>query len=820
MPTGAMLSLPAGLTLAVDGAGTAADPLHVTLATSAPIAGVFEVASGVRIDPALHVTPHGTVTLTFAIDGTWTNLGIRFGVDPERRHAGSAAGRRNAADPIAADVRRAGRVARCCGSAAAARARRARHRARHAAARVASRLLELATALDLYANGFAPRTAQLRNLLEGDWFAVFDATRRNQIAQAIVNALQAIAGLPGTASLDGSRARFALTLPAGITGNIGAVVGFDGDFPSVGVFVDNVVIADVLSARLTLAASPGGVQCDGRFGVKLDPIGVPLTPRIDFAAATAPDTGFNLSVRPLASGIGDAQLGPLELRIAPSFAAIAGAGSIEAVLTSWALPLVAGTLLEVARAQALLANKLWNSGPTVQDVLTAAQLIDGTAHLRSPLPDVWPMVAGALSSLANGASVPIGDLTLSLVSEAGRLGVGLRGRQSFDAGDLQIAVLLGAPQSWTQSVGDDPGTPEAADGVQLFVLRDERADARSRRRTGAVRCGHRHRRPDGRALVDDPSVHMGGVDGLLFMTVETQRRTLRRPSRRRPAHQGFRPAAERDHRRRGGGSNPVVPRCYRRAVPVETRSPPIPAADIEFWYRERRKRRTCAWAANRARCGSACIRSSARSTSIRSACASTSSDAGLLVDGGVSIAGFTAQVDDLTLIVPVPHRGRSRQRGRSISRVSASASPSRASRIAGALVKYEPPIEYDGMLLIKIGTIGSDRGRQLRRSAGGWRRQVHVARDLRRRVRADRHRADHQLTALGLGVGLNRQIIVPDRSQPDPRVSCSSRRSTTRVPSRTIRSARCCASATPCRRAAAASGSPSDCAARRSRSCT
>src|SRR5439155_26669890 len=148
-----------------------------------------------------------------------------------------------------------------------------------------------------------------------------------------------------------------------------------------------------------------------------------------------------------------------------------GPGSIEAVLASWALPLVASTLLEVARAQALLGNKLWSTGPSVQDVLTAAQLIDGTAHLKSPLPDVWPMVAGALSSLANGASVPIGDLTLSLLSEVGRLGVGLRGKQSFNIGDLQIAVLFGAPQSWTQTAGDDPGTPEAADGVQLFVMR-------------------------------------------------------------------------------------------------------------------------------------------------------------------------------------------------------------------------------------------------------------------------------------------------------------------------------------------------------------
>ena len=139
MPAGAMLSLPAGLTLAVDGAGTAADPLHVTLATSAPIAGVFEVASrrAHRSGAARDAARNGDADVRDRRHVDRSRHPLRRG--PERRHAGSAAGRRNAADPIAADVRRAGRVARCCGSAAAARAGRARHRARHAAARVACR---------------------------------------------------------------------------------------------------------------------------------------------------------------------------------------------------------------------------------------------------------------------------------------------------------------------------------------------------------------------------------------------------------------------------------------------------------------------------------------------------------------------------------------------------------------------------------------------------------------------------------------------------------------------------------------------------------
>ena len=62
-------------------------------------------------------------------------------------------------------------------------------------------------------------------------------------------------------------------------------------------------------------------------------------PRLDFAAASGTGGGFELYVRPLASGIGNAEGGLLELRIAPTFAATLGTGSVEKLLTDWALPL-------------------------------------------------------------------------------------------------------------------------------------------------------------------------------------------------------------------------------------------------------------------------------------------------------------------------------------------------------------------------------------------------------------------------------------------------------------------------------------------------
>lgn len=112
----------------------------------------------------------------------------------------------------------------------------------------------------------------------------------------------------------------------------------------------------------------------------------------------------------------------------------------------------------------------------MQDVLTGAHLVDGGCYLRTPLPDVWPMVAGGLSVLANGALIPIGDLALSLADEAGRRGVGLEGRVKFKTDSRSVAVLLGAQQSWTQAADADPGTPEVADGLQTFVLDTSRPE--------------------------------------------------------------------------------------------------------------------------------------------------------------------------------------------------------------------------------------------------------------------------------------------------------------------------------------------------------
>lgn len=760
LPAGPGLGLPGGLRLTAGGAGSVADPLRLGLATAAEIAGVLGFDLGVRIDPARHATPEGTVTLTLPVDGTWHDLGIRFGIDQGAVQLMLLPGGGVAPIQLLPTFSGLGALR----GAAEALLPKALDELVTALAPLPvwlQKLLAVADALDLHdaGGGFAAHTDQLRSLLEGNLSAGFSASVKNLVAQKAVEALQAVPGLPAAVSQDGALARFAFNLPAGITGQAGVLLGFQGDAPSVGLFVDQLQIAGVFAAELNVVAQAGGVECAGRFGAVLASIGVPLVPRIDFTADSGAGGGFNLSVQPLAGGIGDGQQGPLELRIAPSFSATFAAGSVEQLLTGWALPLLAGTLLEVAQREGLLATKLWSTGPRVQEVLSGAQLIDGGGHLAAPLPQVWPMVSGALTVLANGVSIPIGDLTLSLAGEADRLGVGLKGKVQFDAGDLSVAVLLGAPQSWTQAAGDDPGTPEVADGLQLFLLRTGGPAPELDVGLELSGVGVGIYGKDGQALVNDPSVHLGGVGAYLFMNIETSGGLHVERLGGGLEIKDFGLPLNALTGGGAGGGNPVVGALLSQGGAGGDTHPANPGVDIEVWYREDDQLHVrmggesgVLWIGVHSKFGPIYI----DQVGVRL----TSSDAGLLVDGGASIGGLTAEVDDLTLLIPYRTAGNPSTWTLDLKGLGIGFSEPGVT-ISGALVKYTPPIEYDGMLLIKIGTIGAiavgsysvpvDAGGDKYTSLaifGGVFVPIGITPII-------------NLTAFGVGVGLNRRLIVP-----------------------------------------------------------
>lgn len=763
-PADGTVTLPANLRLSAAGAGSVADPLRLQLESTAPVGGVLGFALGASIDPARHVTPQGTVDLTLplAAGTTWGQLGVRFGVGAAGVNLTLLPG--NGIAPIQLLPTFSG-LGALRGAAEALLPRVLDEL-------VASfgnprpgwltSLLSVAQAIDI-ADGaglFTPRTAQLRALLEGDWFAAFDNAEREAIAQASVALLQLLPALPFTAARDGGRVRLTIVLPPGVSGTVGVAAGFDAAGPSIGVTVDDLVIANAVAAKLVLDAGSAGVSVQGRIGAVLRSVGVPLTPRIDFTGNTAAG-GFTVTVRPIAAGIGDAQAGPLALQLAPTFAATFAADSIERLLTDWALPLVANTLLQVARDQGLLARKLWSTGPTLESVLTGSTLFTaggGGPRLAAPLPSIDSLVFNTVRALANGVTVPLGDLSLTLLA-AERIGLALKGEQKIPLGDLELKVLFGAPASWAQRVGADAGTPGAADGLKLYLLRDNTGTLEFDFGVELAGVGVGLFGSEGRALLDDPSVRIGGVAAHLFIDFETHGAPVRKlGGGLRLVEFGLPLGAL-----TGGAtanSNPVVGALLSQGGSGGDASTPAPATDVEVWFVEGDRlhlrmggESEALWIGVHSQFGPIYIdQVGVRLTSV---------DAGLLVDGGVSLAGFSAQVDDLALIVPYRTAGDVATWKLDLKGLGLGFSQPGIS-IAGALVKYEPPIEYNGMLLIKIGTIGAiavgsysvpveANGEKFTSLAifGGVFVPIGITPII-------------NLTALGLGVGLNRRLVVPE----------------------------------------------------------
>lgn len=773
------ITLPGGLRLTVEEepplAGASApvpSALRFTLATTSDIGGALAVRAGVRLDTTLHATPHAEITLSHDIDGGWGRLGLRFGIDTR---GATLTVLPDTAQPIELLPTFSG-LGALRGAAAALLPAVLDQVVATVAPRPVwlHRILDLAQALDLYdaGGGFAAKTDRLRALLDANVASFFSPATRDAIAQAIVDTVASFTGLPLTVTRNGSVARVGFTPPGGLTGTVGLLVGFNSAAPQVGLFADNLTIAGMLSASLNCVGGPAGLICDGRLAVRLERVQIPLAPRLDFQAQTGSGGGVILRMLPLSTGIEDTLSGPLVIQVAPTFSVTMPVSSLEALLTQWMLPLVANTLLRFAQAEGLLAKKLWATGPTVQQVLVGSQLVTAAAPatLRTPLPQVWPMMAGAIEVIANAVEIPIGDLKLYFVSDPlpptspRRLGIGLRGQQAFEVGDITIAVLLGAPESWEHTVGGDTGTPGAADGLQVFVLKVGLPTPELDVSVKLSGVGIGVYGADGKPLVDDPSVRIGGIGGYFFGDIELQ-----------PSLQARRLGGGLQIRDfglplggltsgSGGGSNPVVGALMSGSGAGGDSQAPTPGVDVEVWYREDDRLHVrmaggsgVLWIGVHSQFGPIYI----DQVGVRL----TSEEAGLIVDGGVSISGFSAQVDDLSLTVPYRDPGNVSLDLKGLGLGFASGGIS----IAGGLVKFENPIEYDGMLLIKISDFGAVAvgSYAVPEEAGG---DKYTSLAIFGGVFATFGWAPIIVfKAIGLGIGLNRRLLVPEDINEIPR---------------------------------------------------
>ena len=715
LPPGPGIQLPGGFSIsAAAGTGTPGS-LALRLATGTPVEGVLGLAVALEIDPLLHVSPAGTLTLDVPLGGgIWDQLGITFGASGSGLSLVLTPQGNPPADPItilphfsglgpALRGAAAGLLPQLLDDALAAVATPHADWVGHA--------LTAAGHLGLYdpGGGFQAHAPSFTAMLAGTWFDSVATTGRTGLAQAVIDLLTLIPGLPGTLDAPGAGLiRWRMDLPAG-QGQLELSTGWGLNGPAVAAGVTGLAPAGA-PAELTIAVSADrtGVDVSVSAGADLSPLGIAVVPRFSLDL----DSGGHLRARllPLSAGTGD---GPLVISLAPSVAVSLAPGTAEAVITGWALPLAAQAAL--AAAEPVLAHPLWTDGPTLAHALTGAGVLDGTGKLAHPLPGVFAMLAGFAAASAGSLDVPVGDLHITLAATgSGQIGLGLRGQQAIPLGDLELEVLFGAPASWGA---------HAAEGLQVLLIDTSGASggidgirfAPGLRLHGV---GLGLARSDGTALVAETAVRLGSVRGYLFLDLDLPGSSGGSVV---VAHAGagaelggFGLPLSAALSGAGGGSNPVASNLLASGGSGGSAGDGQsvnPAADIDAWYWDDGGASSPAlhvlvggqegllWIPIQAGFGPIFIDQLGVGVS--------DTRLTLAVDGGVSIAGLSAQVDDLSVAVPYRTAGDPSTWVLDLKGLAVGYSGP-AVDIAGGLVKFDgPPVEYDGMLLIQIGDIGA-----------------------------------------------------------------------------------------------------------------
>ena len=772
LPAGPGLQLPGGLSVTAAAGTGAPGSVALGVATTAPIEDVLGLAFAVEIDPALHASAAGTVTLEVPLgQGAWHRIGITFGAGP----SGMSLVLSPEADPPVAPItllpQFSGLGPALRGAGAALLPQVLDQALEHVDSPHAAWLdhaLAAAGDLDLYdaGGGFAAHAASFSAMLAGTWFDSVATTGRNGLAQAVIDLLTLIPGLPGTLDAPGAGLiRWRMDLPGG-QGQLALSAGWGVNGPAVSAGITGLHPAGA-PAELTATASADrtGVDVSLSAGADLSSLGVPLVPRFSLDL----DTGGHVRARllPLASGpAGGTGDGPLVITLAPSAAVTLAPGTAEALITGWALPLAAQVAL--AAAQPVLTHPLWTGGPTLTQALTGGGILDDAGHLAHPLPGVFAMLAGFAASAAGSLDLPVGDLHLTLAGDSGRLGLGLRGKQAIPLGDLELDVLFGAPATWGA---------HAAEGLQVLLLDTSGAGsgiegisfAPGLRMHGV---GLGLARSDGTPLVAETAVRLGSLRGYLFLDLDfpgSPGGSLAVTHAGAGAELGgFGLPLSAALSGAGGGSNPVASDLLASGGSGGSSGDGQsvnPAADIDAWYWDDGGagspslhvlvggQEGLLWIPIQAGFGPIFIDQLGVGVS--------DTRLTLAIDGGVSIAGLTAQVDDLSVAVPYRTAGDPSTWILDLKGLAVGYSGPGID-IAGGLVKFDgPPLEYDGMLLIEIGSIGAvvigsyaevgSGGDEFTSLAifGGVFVPIGIPPII-------------NLTGFALGLGYNRRLIVPD----------------------------------------------------------
>ncbi|MGA8043261.1 MAG: DUF6603 domain-containing protein [Terracidiphilus sp.] len=774
LPPGPGLTLPGNLALTASGAGTDADPVRLQLATTAPIAGVASLTGGIAFDKLMHPSPTGSVALTIPLPSTtWTGITVSFGAGA----SGVTLSLAPVASPAIPPIQILPTFSGLGGLAATATALLPQVLDAAVGALGPSTMvnltLDVATALGIYdtTGKFSAHGDQLKAMLNGSWLASFTNTP-SAIAQAIAGLFTGtspLAGvIPGTVSV-GSGANAGLitwsqALSGADAGTVNVSLGWDAKGPSALVGIAGLKLGNgALGLSAAAGYAGGAVDVSGSLGVHLqDAIGIDVVPTLAFEE----DGGtFKLEFYPLATGAGN---GPITVDFVPPGIQM-GSGSAAQLIEQWVIPLVGDTLLAAVKSK--LATPLWTGGPTAQAVLTNSGIAvpsGGSLVINPTFPPITKLVGGLLSTLATGITFPpLGNLTFKLANSNGRLGVVVQGYQDIPVGDYDLRVLFGAPSTWGS--GFDAG-------VEVYAFDVSGGDFTVRPGILVTGLGLGLTGQDDAPLVNTGGFRMGGVRLYSFFHGEFANGSFQFDS----------PGAGVEVDKLGlplsqatggnvGGNNPVASGLLSGGGDGGNGSgdsqPLNPGVDIAAWY----------WAAPS---GDATFHILFEGNSspiwigihkqlgpiyldqigviLNGDSNNANASVSLVLDATVKVGPLTGQVDELGVTIPFksvmhPDKWTLDLKGLALSFQTTGVS------IAGALLKNDSggTVEYDGMLLVQITEFGivAVGAYSKPHDASGEYTSVFIFAGVFIVIGIP---PVIEVEAIGLGVGYNRELIVPD----------------------------------------------------------
>jgi large repetitive protein len=777
LPAGPGLTLPGQLQLTASGAGTDADPVKVQLATTAPIGSVLDLTGGVSFDKLIHPSPTGSIALTIppgadTLPGPWSKVTVTFGVSTAGVTLSIAPVSFPATPPIQILPTFSGLGA--LAGAAEALLPQVLDAAVTAIgpSTVMTLTLDVAAALGIYdsVNGFRTHGDTLKSMLNGSFLSGFTGTQRGNIATAIAGLFSGgspLAGtLPGSVSAGtGPTAgvvTWALPLTGSDTGTVTVALGWDATGPTAIVGLADFKLADgALGITASGGYAAGSVTVSAALGVHLEnAIGIPLVPTLSL---TENGTNFQLELYPLASGSGNTfSTGPITIDFIPPALHMAAGGPV-ALIEQFLVPLVGDTLLAAVHDK--FALTLWTGGPTVQSVLTGSEIAvpsGGGLAINPTFPSITALVTGLLSTLATGVKLPLtSTLNLYLANDAGRLGVRIQGSQDFTIGDFDLSMLFGAPVAWGalfdagvtvyafQTSGGNftfsPGITAAGLGLGLTGANDAPLVNTNGFRIGGVRLySFFHGDFSSGFNFDSPGVGVE-IDKLGLPLSQATGGNV-------------------------GGNNPVASGLLGGGGDGGNgggdTQPPNPALDVAAWYWSAPSGDSTfhilfsgndqpIWIGVHAQLGPIYLDQIG-------IILNGNTSASLVLDATVKVGPLTGQVDELGVTIPfksLMHPGdwTLDLKGLALSFQTPGVT------IAGALLKNDSggTVEYDGMLLIQITEFGlvAVGAYSKPKDAQGDYTSVFIFAGLFIIIGIP---PIIEIEAIGLGVGYNRELIVPD----------------------------------------------------------